>query len=95
MSKKNKDNQMLSIDAGMLDDVVNNFKIVRGALGALTGTFDADVGDDDYWGKVGMLNAIEVVINDQGKMLQKSIEELCRLAGRSVYPENTTETDKA
>lgn len=83
-----EESKTVSIHAGMLDDVIKDFKITRGALAALTGTFDSRTGDTDYWEQVGKLDAIEVVLNDQGERLQGSIEELCRLAGRPVYPED-------
>lgn len=93
IEEEKEEEEMVSIHAGMLDDVIKDFKIVRGALVALTKTFDSP--SDDFWEQVGRLDVIEVVLKDKEKRLQASIEELCRLAGRPVYPEDTTHHENA
>lgn len=75
-----------SIPAGMLDDVIKDFKIIHGALASLGGIFDIDEGD--YWEETGKLDVIEVALEKQDERLKESIEELCRLAGRPVYPKS-------
>jgi hypothetical protein len=77
----------VTMDAGMLDDVIKDFKITYGAIVGMTGVFDTDDGLDDYWSQEGKLNAVESVLINQKERLFKSIEELCRLAGRPAFTE--------
>jgi hypothetical protein len=84
-AKVEKIKKETSIPAGQLDDVIKDFLVVQGALTTLSGTFDVDVGG--YWGLHAKLQVLETVLDLQANNLQKGIEELCRLAGRPVYPE--------
>lgn len=84
-AKVEKIEEETSIHAGQLDDVIKDFIVIQGALTTLSGTFDVDVGG--YWGLYAKLEVLETVLNSQVKKIQGSIEELCRLAGRPVYPE--------
>jgi hypothetical protein len=75
----------VSINAGMLDDVIRDLKVTRGALAALLGVFDGP--SDDYSEQTGRLDAIEAVLKAKEERLQECIKGLCSLAGRPVYLE--------
>jgi len=75
-------NVMMRLD--LLDDYIKDLIITHGAISALITIFDEP--EDDYWSQTGTMSVIEASLKQEKERLFASIESICDLAGRPVFP---------